>query len=360
MPPIRVLIIDDSVVVRRLLADCLASDADITVVGTASRGRIGLARIPQLQPDLITLDVEMPEMSGLETLREIRRSYPRLPVIMFSTLTEQGATTTLEALALGASDYVTKPSKAGSVGAAMARVRADLIPKIKALTGRTAARRAEVGVPRIAAKAPRLPSGAVEVLAIGVSTGGPNALAKLVPALPADLGVPILIVQHMPPVFTRILAERLEKLGPFRVREGLPGEPVHPGEVWIAPGGRHMVARRQAGAVAVDLNDDPAENSCRPAADVLFRSVAEVWGRHALALVLTGMGQDGWRGSEAIHAAGGQILAQDEESSVVWGMPGNVARAGLADAIVPLDDLAGEVVRRIRGGLSHMRAREVG
>lgn len=351
MPPIRVLIIDDSVVIRRLLTDCLAADPEIEVVATASRGRIALAKIPQVQPDLITLDVEMPEMSGLEVLAEIRKTHPRLPVIMFSTLTERGASTTLDALALGASDYVTKPANVGSVGAALERVRADLIPRIKALCGQSG-RRPDLPAllpltrPRPAAAAPRATR--IDALAIGVSTGGPNALAKLIPMLPADLSVPVLIVQHMPPLFTRILAERLSSLGPFSVREGVAGQVVRPGEAWIAPGGKHMITRRSGTDVVLDLHEEAPENSCRPAVDVLFRSVAEAYSGRVLALVLTGMGQDGWRGAEVIREAGGQILAQDEETSVVWGMPGFVARAGLAEAVLPLEKLAPEIVRRIR------------
>jgi two-component system, chemotaxis family, protein-glutamate methylesterase/glutaminase len=368
MPPIRVLVIDDSVVIRRILTDCLAADPEIEVVGTASRGSIGLSRISQVQPDLITLDVEMPEMSGLETLTEIRKSHPRLPVIMFSTTTERGATTTIDALALGASDYVTKPSNTGSAAAAIERVRADLIPKIKALCARKGARRSDVAPAPVADRrihSVRPSNAKVEVLAIGVSTGGPNALAKLIPALPRDLGVPVLIVQHMPPTFTRILADRLSKLGPFPVREGEPGEKVRAGEAWIAPGGRHMTVERQATTgIVIALNENPPENSCRPAVDVLFRSVADVWGGHALSVVLTGMGQDGWRGTEAIRLVGGQVLAQDEESSVVWGMPGYVARAGLADAVVSLDGMAAEITRRVRGmpalPVLDGRAREVG
>lgn len=350
MRPIRILIIDDSVVIRRLLSDCLAADPEIEVVATASRGSIGLAKISQVNPDLVTLDVEMPEMSGLEVLREIRKTHPRLPVIMFSTLTERGAATTLDALSLGASDYVTKPSNVGSVGAALERVREDLIPKIKALCGRAIGRRPEIPVLPLL----RRPAGQVlrathiEAVAIGVSTGGPNALAELIPTLPVELGVPILIVQHMPPLFTRILAERLDALSAFRVREGIAGELVRPGDVWIAPGGRHMVAQRSGSLVRLDLNDEPPENSCRPAVDVLFRSVAEAYGGRVLAVVLTGMGQDGLRGCEVIRDAGGRILAQDEESSVVWGMPGFVARAGLAEAVLPLRQLGSEIVRRVR------------
>ena len=350
MRPIRILIIDDSVVIRRLLTDCLAADPEIEVVATASRGRIGLAKIPQVNPDLVTLDVEMPEMSGLEVLREIRKTHPRLPEIMFSTLTERGATTTLDALSLGASDYVTKPSNVGSVGAAIEKVREDLIPKIKALCGRVVGRRPEIAavpLPRRPLR-PAVRATHIEAVAIGVSTGGPNALAELIPMLPVEIAVPILIVQHMPPLFTRILAERLDGLGAFRVREGIAGEIVRPGEAWIAPGGKHMVARRSGNVVSPGPHEDPPENSCRPAVDVLFRSVAEAYAGRVLAVVLTGMGQDGWRGCEVIRDAGGQILAQDEESSVVWGMPGFVARAGLAEAVLPLRQLGAEIVRRVR------------
>lgn len=231
MRKIRVLIVDDAVVIRRLLTDCLAGDPDIEVVGAAANGRIALAKIPQVNPDLVTLDVEMPDLNGLETLVEIRKTWPKLPVIMFSTLTERGAAATLDALTAGANDYVTKPSNCGSVTIAMQRVRDDLVPKIKHLTGRvlaldappadlrkaaaaTAAKPAPV-VPLqrrpVAGPRPNVP---IEVVTIGVSTGGPNALAELIPQLPGDLPVPIVIVQHMPPLFTRLLAERLDGRSP--------------------------------------------------------------------------------------------------------------------------------------------------
>jgi two-component system chemotaxis response regulator CheB len=358
MKKIRVLVIDDAVVIRRLVTEILSNDPEIEVVGTAANGSIGLARILQLTPDVVTLDVEMPDMDGFATLTEIRKTHPRLPVIMFSTLTARGAEATLEALAAGASDYVTKPANVGSVSAAQQSVRESLIPKIKALCPRIAQPApAPAPLPRVAGKqAPptraggaSAPTARVDVLAIGVSTGGPNALAALMPRLPGDLEVPVLIVQHMPALFTKILAERLDHASALHVAEARGGEVLKPGHVWIAPGDHHMVVVRSGLRVLVQLNQEPPQNSCRPAVDPLFESVARTYGRGTLAVVLTGMGQDGLRGAEDVHAAGGVVLAQDEASSVVWGMPGAVARAGLANGVLPLDQLAEAIVRRVRG-----------
>jgi two-component system chemotaxis response regulator CheB len=348
MPRIRVLVVDDAVVVRRIVTDVLSADPDIEVVGAAANGRVALEKLPQLAPDLITLDLEMPEMDGLETLVELRKTHPRLPVIMFSTLTERGATSTLDALACGASDYVTKPANVGSVTLAQERIREELIPKIRALCGRVT-RPAVVAAPTRAVARPGLPV-RVDVLAIGVSTGGPNALAEVIPALPEEFPVPIVIVQHMPPVFTKFLADRLSASSRLTVREGEEGGALTPGTVWVAPGNHHMTLCPDGTQVRLALNQEAAENSCRPAVDPLFRSVARLYGNRALALVLTGMGQDGLRGAEEIHRAGGQVLVQDEASSVVWGMPGAVAAAGLADLVLPLDRLAGELMQRTAVG----------
>ena len=349
MGKIRILVVDDAVVVRRMLTEVLAGDPMLEVVGTAPNGRIALSKITQVNPDLMVMDIEMPELDGLGTLAELRKTHSRLPVIMFSTLTERGATATLEALALGANDYVTKPANVGSVAEGMQRIRDQLIPKIKALCGRTTLP-APSGPPVLARPRPTVfaPGGRVDVLTIGVSTGGPNALAALLPTLPADLPVPVLIVQHMPPVFTKLLANRLDSQSAVRVKEGAAGDEVRPGQVYIAPGDYHMVVAREGTTVRLRLNQAPPENSCRPAADVLFRSVVDVYGGGTLAVVMTGMGQDGLRGCEPVREAGGQILAQDEATSVVWGMPGFVARAGLADGVLPLGELGAEVVRRVR------------
>ncbi len=350
MSKIRVLIVDDAVVIRRIVSDVLGADPEIEVVGTAANGKIGLARIPQLNPDLVTLDVEMPEMDGLQTIREIRKTYPRLPVIMFSTLTSRGASATLDALSAGASDYVTKPANVGSVAVAMARIREELIPKIKHLCQKASpVPRQDAAAPIMARSIRTIPriAGAVEAVVIGVSTGGPNALAEVIPAIPGTLPVPVLIVQHMPPVFTKVLAERLNQQSALMVKEGEAGERIVPGVVYIAPGDWHMSVERIGTDCRIRLTQSPPENSCRPAADVLMRSAATAFGAGTLGVVLTGMGQDGLRGSEAIQDAGGSIFVQDEATSVVWGMPGYVARANLADRQVPLSEVASEITRRV-------------
>jgi two-component system chemotaxis response regulator CheB len=346
------LIVDDSVVIRRIVSDIISGDPDLEVAGVAANGRIALDKIPQTNPDIVTLDVEMPEMDGLQALKGLRKTYPRLPVIMFSTLTERGATATIDALSLGASDYVTKPANVGKVGEGMARVRDDLIPKIKALCGRAVTIGAKPSVSLVGrVPAPKLSirtgTRGVEIVAIGTSTGGPNALADLLPGLPADFPVPMLVVQHMPPVFTKLLADRLATRSSLPVVEGSAGDELRPGKIWIAPGNYHMALEKTANGARIGLNQEPPENSCRPAVDVLFRSVTEIYGAATLGVVLTGMGQDGLRGCEHIREAGGRVLVQDEASSVVWGMPGFVARAGLADKQLPLSQLAGEIVRLV-------------
>jgi two-component system chemotaxis response regulator CheB len=349
MSKVRVLVTDDAVVVRKMLSEVLASDSQLDVVGTAANGRIALAKLSQVNPDVVILDVEMPEMDGLETLKAIRKSHPLLPVIMFSTLTQRGMEVTLDALALGANDYVTKPANVGSIAMAQQRIRDELIPKIKLFGGRSAGLSAALA-PKSIASAPRAPSwhdggSRIGVVAIGVSTGGPNALAELLPNLPAQFGVPVVIVQHMPPLFTRFLSDRLNANCALEVGEGAAGKAVEPGQVWLAPGDFHMTVARDGATVRLRTSQTPPENSCRPAVDVLFRSVAQVYGPSVLAVVLTGMGQDGLRGCEWVREAGGQVWAQDEASSVVWGMPGAVVGAGLAQRVLPLNQLGPEVAR---------------
>jgi len=350
MPKIRVLIVDDAVVMRRLISSVLENDPELEVAGIAPNGKIALARIPQVNPDVITLDVEMPEMNGLETIQEIRKVYPRLPVIMFSTMTRKGAVETVEALARGATDYVTKPANIGSVSEGMERLRAELIPKIKAYTRPC---RPIIELPRAPEFAlPRPPAGAPQgnenfhcsVIAIGASTGGPNALHQVLPSFPGSLGVPVLIVQHMPPVFTDLLAQRLDQASQIRVHEARDGVVIERGHAYIAPGGKHLAVLSENGSVRARLNEEPPENSCRPAVDVLFRSAAQVYGGGTLGVVLTGMGQDGLRGARWIHEAGGKLIAQDQGSSVVWGMPGALAEAGLADHIAPLGEISDAVM----------------
>jgi two-component system chemotaxis response regulator CheB len=356
---IRVLIVDDSVVARRLLNDALSADPAIEIADIAATGRVAMAKIPYCKPDLVTLDVDMPEMSGLETLSAIRKEHPHLPVIMVSNLTEHGAVVTLDALSLGATDYVTKPSDVRNRDAALRQVREELIPKIKTFC-RLAGAEAPPAVPP-----PTRPSSLrtippaetflsetarVDAVFIGISTGGPNALAELLPALPKDFPVPILIVQHMPPIFTKFLSDRLSAKSQFKVMEAQAGEIPEAGRVYVAPGDHHMLVEREGTDVRIRVNLDPPENSCRPSVDVLFRSAAKVYGSRSLGVIMTGMGQDGLKGCEKIKEAGGHVVAQDEASSVVWGMPGFVVRAGLADRVLPLSQMALEILRRARAG----------
>ena len=341
---IRVLVVDDSVVIRRLVTQALEPDPLLEVVGAAANGAIALARVPQLNPDVITLDVEMPDMDGLQFLAKFRSQNRDVRVIMFSTLTERGASATIDALSLGADDYVTKASNFGSLDRSMEALRSELIPKIKQFfdleISRPPALVAHRAIPRQMAEgvAPR-------VVAIGVSTGGPTALGQIMPLFPADFPLPILIVQHMPPVFTRLLAERLQASSPLAIHEATQGMKVEAGNVYIAPGDYHMRLAKNGLQVCIQLDQAPQENSCRPAVDVLFRSVNEVYGNSAVAAVLTGMGYDGLRGAEILKASGARIIAQDEASSVVWGMPGAVANAGLADAVLPLQQIVPEILK---------------
>ena len=353
--PIGVLLCDDSATIRGILSATLGADPELKIVGTAVNGEACLAAIPAARPDLVLLDVEMPVMDGITTLREIRRRFGKLPVIMFSSLTERGAKATVDALLAGANDYVAKPAGLDA-GEVADRIRSDVIGRIKSLVPRGAATAGGRGAGRPsggAAASPRLVrQERIQGVVIAVSTGGPTALAEVLPAFVPDARVPTLIVQHMPAFFTAHLAERLAKTSGLPVREATDGELPRPGEVLLAPGGRHLELVNDAGQPRVRLSDDPPENSCRPAADVLFRSAVKLWGAGTLGVVLTGMGKDGLAGSREIVAAGGSVIAQDEFSSVVWGMPGEVARAGLADAVLPLSQVGVEVALRLkrRGG----------
>ncbi len=342
----RVLLVDDAVVVRKALTVAIEKDPDLEVAGTAVNGRIALAKFPALKPDIVLLDIEMPEMDGLETVRELRKINSRVPIIMFSTLTERGASITLEALALGATDYVTKPSNVNGA-ATLEAISSELIPKIRALCRITTRdvlaqeRKSVPAAPVVFVSRVLVPA---QIVVIGVSTGGPDALARLIPTLPADFPVPVLIAQHMPPIFTSMLAARLSSKSALPVRECLPGEWLKPGSVLIAPGDFHMIVEADAGGVRVQTHQGPRVNFCRPSVDVLFRSVAAVYGTRTLAVILTGMGQDGLQGCELLRSQGARIYVQDEPTSVVWGMPGFVARAGLADKILPLPQIGTEIV----------------
>jgi len=349
---IRVLVVDDSVVIRRLVTHALEEEARIEIAGTAANGRIALARVPQVNPDVITLDIEMPDMNGLEMLRELRKTYKNIRVIMFSTLTERGASATMEALTLGADDYVTKASNFGALDRSMEALRGDLIPKIKQFfvvesDDKPAPSTATPSIHALKSSAEL--SVRPEVVAIGVSTGGPTALGEILPQIPAGFPLPVLIVQHMPPLFTRLLAERLQASCNLKVVEAEDGMTVEAGCIYIAPGDHHMRLRKNGTKRILALDQGPPENSCRPAVDVLFRSVEECYGGAVISVILTGMGYDGLRGAELLKAHGACVIAQDEATSVVWGMPGAVANAGLADAVVPLGRVIPEILERTRG-----------
>ena len=375
---IRVLIVDDSAVMRRIIMTSLMKHPEIEVVGTAANGLLAIESIKRSNPDIVTLDVEMPEMDGITALREIRKIYPVLPIIMFSSLTQRGAKATMDALTYGASDYVGKPQASADPAEAYKVLEENLIPKIKALcqraTGdaikatsikeRGAARREALSIP-VPEKITALPSALtppqattkvirpegrplypVDALCIGVSTGGPAALMKVFEMWRTPLLVPIFIVQHMPPKFTTLLASRLTEVGVMPVQEPYEGQEALAGQAYLAPGGYHLELRRKGAKVFMHLNEDPPENSCRPAVDVLFRSAAKVYGQSLLAVVLTGMGYDGLRGAEDIIRSNGVVLAQDEASSVIWGMPGAIAQADLAEKILPLDAIPDEILFR--------------
>lgn len=360
------MIVDDVAIIRRLVVDALAIDPELQVVGMAANGKEALEKIPVLAPDIVILDYEMPEMNGLETLRELRKTGRRVRVILFSTYTRHGAKVTLDALWMGADDYATKMS-ASDLVAATKCVQDELIPKIKALCPPSDAEEAgatQTVIPAAAFPGP-LPlrtgpevaptrgarvAGRTEIVAIAASTGGPRALATILELLPRELAAPVVIVQHMPPLFTKSLAERLDDCTPLRCAEGEDGAPLEPGTVWIAPGNWHMSVVKEGSSATLRLSGEAPENSCRPAADPLFRSVADAYGAGTLGVVLTGMGQDGLRGAERIREKRGAIIVQDEATSVVWGMPGAIARAGLADRILPVRDIAGEIARRVAAG----------
>lgn len=360
MPPIKVLIVDDAVMIRKMVSSVLNEDPDIDVVGTAANGKIALMKLPQLKPDLITCDIEMPEMDGLTTVREIRKVDKKVPIIMYSTLSQAGATITLQCMSAGATDYVTKPANVGSVNEGLQKLREELIPKIKSIcmggmspsaisSARATRRPTALPVKRIApGTRPPVANGPVKLLCIGSSTGGPNALMKVFETMPKNLPVPIVLVQHMPPMFTKMLAKQIEDHTKISIKEGEEGEIIQNGKVYIAPGGKHMELKKMAAGMKIHLHEGPQVNFCRPAVDPLFDSAVSCVGGNLVGVILTGMGSDGLHGCENIKANGGYVIAQDEATSVVWGMPGHVAKAGVADEVLPLNKITNAIVNKIQ------------
>lgn len=341
--PLKLLIVDDAVVYRRGLTEMLADVPYIDVVGVAANGKIALLKIPTLNPDALILDVEMPEMDGIQTLHALREHYPHIKVIMFSVHTTRGAKKTLEALALGAIDFIAKPSSvSGNYQEHLKKIREDLLAKLRLLTLQDSSPAVRVRLPSMQF-APVVRRKECEILAIASSTGGPNALAALLPKLAYNMKIGVLIVQHMPPLFTRQFAVSLDQKTEYTVKEATTGDVVAANTILIAPGNYHMTVRIVGGEHRIALHQGPLENGCRPAADVLFRSVADVFGSRTLGIVLTGMGKDGMEGAKAMKGKGATIIAQDKNSSVAWGMPRSVIEAELADYVLPLDEIAATV-----------------
>ena len=380
----RVVVADDSALFRRLITTVLASLPEVEVVGQAANGKQALQRVHELTPDLLTLDMEMPELNGLEVLDALQKSGENVAVLIISAFTHQGGRQTIQALQKGAFDFITKPDLSGLEQIREA-LRAELAPRLKAQSLRfkvrnilrnstaaapihPAASPVHPAAPPIHAASPtwmtslegintrmnRL-AGTMkpEMVLIGVSTGGPNALAGLLPALPGDLGVPVLIVQHMPPLFTQSLAENLTAKCALQVCEAAHGENLEPNTVYIAPGGRQMrLAPGDGGRKMIQITDDPPENNCRPSVDYLFRSVANQFSGRAMAVILTGMGSDGMLGLRLLKRHGCFVIAQDEPSCVVYGMPKAAVDAGVVDVVLPLEAIAGRIVAAIQGRMA--------
>jgi two-component system, chemotaxis family, protein-glutamate methylesterase/glutaminase len=346
--PIRVLVVDDSALMRKLIPQMLEREPTIKVVGTAMDGAFALKKIEELKPDVVTLDLEMPRMDGMEALRQIMR-YRRVPVIIVSALSTQGASATFKALALGAFDFVTKPQDVSS-NSVLREISADLIAKIKVAAHSENGKFVPpplAGLPseprRSSKSASRSKDAANKVVAIGISTGGPNALQYVLSQLPADFPGAILVVQHMPEGFTEMFARRLDESCAIEVKEAQSGDLLLAGRVLICPGNRHMKVRRMPRGAIVVLTDDPKVNGHRPSVDVLFRSVAQEVGANAIAVLMTGMGDDGAEAMGVVKAAGGLTIAQDEGSSVVYGMPKAAIERGHAVRVVALDALANTI-----------------
>jgi two-component system, chemotaxis family, protein-glutamate methylesterase/glutaminase len=355
----KVMVVDDSALIRKLVCDTLSGRADIET-SIAQNGLMALEKMPKINPDLVILDVEMPGLDGLETLEGLLKINPRLRVIMFSALTEKGAGVSMDALARGASDCLAKPTSQGSAMLGLEFLRRELLPRVESLLGISGKILASKQTISESQPRPNLPSAnplnatrkpkqsnsssVFDILTIASSTGGPNALHAIFEALPINLPVPVVCVQHMPPLFTKLLAERLSKKSLCKAHEVKPGEVLMPGNFYLAPGDFHFELAKNGEGIVTTLHQGPPENSCRPAADVLFRSVAKLYGNRALGIVLTGMGQDGLLGCKELKQQGGYLLAQDEATSVVWGMPGAVTKAGLVDEVCAVGEIAARLV----------------
>lgn len=376
---LKVLIVDDSVLYRKVLSDILADFQDVEVIGSAPNGKIGLDKIANLKPDFITLDFEMPEMDGLQTLKSLKKDFPQIFAIMVSSHTKDGAEVTMQALEEGAFDFIAKPATS-NIAESQRQLKSQLRPIInsiflkKTLYGKKRTFASPSAMQQQDAKAaatavkPRafvpesgttdisrrmnsiIRSGKCEAVGLAISTGGPNALTHVIPKLPQNFKVPVLIVQHMPPVFTAALAESLNKKSAVSVVEGADGMVIKAGTVYIAPGGKQMKIEREENSknVRIRVTEDAPENNCRPSADYLFRSIADVYGGNSLGVIMTGMGADGVKGLAVMKKLGTKVIGQDEATCTVYGMPMEAFKAGVVDVVAPLDSIADEIVSSLR------------
>lgn len=353
--PLRALIVDDTVLYRKILSEVLAEIPDIEVAGTAPNGKIALSKIEALKPDIITLDFEMPEMDGLETLQHLRQDYPHIIVIMVSAHTKEGAEVTIKALELGAFTFITKPenefptqSKDFLLSQLQAAIKS-IDVKNRGILGNRITPPQGLAYHAVSGQARPFPAaaGQIKLVAIGISTGGPNALAEVIPKIPGKFKAPIVIVQHLPPKFTNALAASLNQKSKITVIEGEDNMELQAATAYIAPGGKQMKILKKNNGFFLEVNNDPPEKHCQPSADYLFRSVAKTYGNAALGVIMTGMGNDGTLGLRLMKRAGAQIIAQDQKSCVVFGMPAEAINAGVTDAIVPLSQMASEIIRRV-------------
>lgn len=342
MKKVRVLAVDDSAIYRAYLKGIIDDEDEFQLVGLAKNGKEALALLEQNEVDVIILDIHMPVMTGLETLPHLKERYPSVNAIMFSSYTADGAKVTFEALSLGAKDYVCKPTSEAGAKITKEQVKEELIQKIKGFSG-LASLKVDKKVELLNTSTFTKP----EIITIGSSTGGPKALEVLFKNISGNIPVPIVMVQHMPPLFTEQLAKNLDTLTPVKVVEGQKGMEIEANHAYLAPGGFHMTLVKKGGKTCIDLNEGPLVNHCRPAVDVLFQSTVEIYKAKILAIQLTGMGVDGMRGAEMIAQNGGEIFAQDEESSVVWSMPKSVIDLGVASRILPPDQLGKEIVQKL-------------
>ncbi len=341
---LRILVVDDSVLYRKVLSEVLCVIPGVEVVGTATDGKVALAKIIQLKPDMLTLDFDMPELDGLGVLENVRKNHPDLKTVMVSTHTKEGVAITLKALELGALTFITKPRTENPLESKTVLLD-QLTPVIKEIRAQQIPPFASDAVPE---KIPsRSGGGRIQIVAIGISTGGPKALAELIPCLPGDLRIPVVIVQHMPSEFTAALAESLDQKSALKVIEAENNMALKRGTVFIAPGGKQMKVVMVSGQSMLEVNDDPQENHCQPSVDYLFRSISKVYGKHALAIIMTGMGSDGVLGLRLMKRLGAMVIAQDRQSCVVFGMPGEAINAGVVDHVVPLRHIAAEILQRV-------------